>query len=125
MPLRIANLRSINCLIAATLVLLLCGSRATAGCGEYVHISDAGQPADLDHHNTPPADSPCAHGKCDRAPTTPQAPEPTTSAGGGQDAVLASAFAGPQPLTFGDGYADTEAGPPSHVPSAPFHPPRS
>ena len=119
---RIASLRPITRLVAATAVLLLCGGWATAGCGDDLHVSNAGQQAHPQHH-MPPADSPCAHGRCDRTPATAQAPEPTTSTGGDQYAVLASAVAAPQPLTFA--CADTEAGPPSYVPSAPFHPPRS
>ncbi len=120
---RTATFRLVPCLIAAAVALLLDARPAAAGtCGDYVHVRTPG--LQTDHDQTPPADSPCAHGRCDRLPVAPPAPDPTAPTGGGgsQDAVLAAAFAPALPAAFG--YAAAQLGVPSHIPAVPFHPPR-
>ena len=121
---RTATRRLAPCLIAAAAVLFLDGQASAATCGDYVHIRTPGQQADPTHDPTPPADSPCAHGRCDRLPLAPPAPEPTAPTGGGssQDAVLAARLVTLPPAAFG--YADAQLGVPAHVSSVPFHPPR-
>lgn len=115
-----ATTRLATSLIAAAVVLLL-GGQASADCGDYVQIRLNGQQVSPDHKQTMPADSPCAHGQCDRAPITPPAPE-TTAPTGGHDAVLAAVYT-PTP-TVGFSYLDSSGGTPSHIPSVPFDPPR-
>lgn len=116
-----ATFRLTPCLIAAAAVLLL-GGRASASCGDYVHVRTAGQKADPDQKQPAPADSPCAHGQCDRAPITPPPAEPNAPTSGGHDAVLATVS--DIPPVAGPSYTDCEVGVPSHVSSVPFHPPR-
>ncbi len=119
---RTVTFRLAPCLFAAAVCLLLDVKSATASCGDYVHVRTPGR--QTDHDQTPPADSPCAHGRCDRLPVAPPAPDPTApTSGGGHDAVPTTLLALVGLTAVG--FADAQAGVPSHVPSVPFHPPRS
>jgi hypothetical protein len=57
-------------------VLFASATRATASCGDYVHILPAGQTAPEGEH--PPTDQPCpCRGpSCGKTPVTPAAPSP-------------------------------------------------
>lgn len=111
------------CLYAAAACLLLGGGRASAGCGDPVHALTLDQITDSAPDQPPPADSPCAHGRCDSSPVAPPTPEPAAPTGGdSHDAALTSTDGLIAPTV--SGFAAVPAGEPLHVPTIPFQPPR-
>lgn len=108
--------------LMAPIVLLLANAKASASCGDYVHILPNGISAD----GQPPAHpkAPCHGPNCQDAPRHPPTPSPTVTVNAPpHDAVLANCAT---IEAAGTERWPSESFPvPHHVPSAIFHPPRS
>lgn len=128
-----AVFRATGIALAITVGVVFSSARASAGCGDYVHI--VGQPAEptghampttADHDRVSLPGQPCHGPGCSNRPSQPVAPltVPVTESGGAKELAARSAAADrpdcssrhPIPHTIGS---------PVHLPTAIFDPPRA